>query len=165
MLMIQDPDGAVLLERRPTPGIWGGLWCFPQIDVDEDPIAAVAARLQLPAGEPEGSQEAWGAFTHQFTHFRLQVTPLRIRLQLRPDNVRDGGSDWFDPASAADVGLAAPVKRLLAVLATIDLARPTGDPVTTGSAPTRTTSRTPGPSTRSRRAPESTEAPTEEKSR
>ena len=22
--------GKVLLERRPSPGIWGGLWCFPE---------------------------------------------------------------------------------------------------------------------------------------
>src|SRR5258706_1339687 len=23
-------EGSVLLERRPSPGIWGGLWCFPE---------------------------------------------------------------------------------------------------------------------------------------
>jgi A/G-specific adenine glycosylase len=38
MLLIQDPDGAVLLERRPPQGIWGGLWCFPQQDLDADPV-------------------------------------------------------------------------------------------------------------------------------
>ena len=125
MLLIQDPDGAVLLERRPTPGIWGGLWCFPQIDLDADPLAAVTARLQLP-DDALGHQEAWGEFTHQFTHFRLRITPLRIALRLRPDNVRDAQSDWFDPASEPDVGLAAPVKRLLAVLSADDLASPVG---------------------------------------
>ena len=25
-------DGAVLLERRPDSGVWGGLWCFPEAD-------------------------------------------------------------------------------------------------------------------------------------
>src|SRR4051812_39484936 len=24
-------NGAVLVERRPSPGIWGGLWCFPEL--------------------------------------------------------------------------------------------------------------------------------------
>ena len=38
-----------------------------------------------------------------------------------PDNVREDGLGWFDPAAAADLGLAAPVKRLLGTLAGNDL--------------------------------------------
>jgi hypothetical protein len=49
------------------------------------------------------------------------VSPLRVRLAAAPDNVRDEGLDWFDPASEPTVGLAAPVKRLLGVLAADDL--------------------------------------------
>src|ERR1700682_5011018 len=25
-------EGGVLVERRPAPGIWGGLWCFPELE-------------------------------------------------------------------------------------------------------------------------------------
>ncbi|HSG89824.1 MAG TPA: A/G-specific adenine glycosylase [Pseudomonadales bacterium] len=123
MLMIQDPDGAVLLERRPATGLWGGLWCFPQQDLDDDPEAQVAEHLLLPA-DGISATEPWGEFVHVFTHFRLRVHPLRVHLALRPDNVRDGDLDWFDPASEPDVGLAAPVKRLLGLLAGGDLLSP-----------------------------------------
>src|SRR5690606_10013081 len=36
MLMLHHAR-RVLLEKRPAPGIWGGLWCFPEADLDEDP--------------------------------------------------------------------------------------------------------------------------------
>ena len=31
-LVLRDASGALLLERRPPSGIWGGLWCFPECD-------------------------------------------------------------------------------------------------------------------------------------
>src|SRR5687768_11234269 len=48
--------GRVMLERRPSPGIWGGLWCFPEKAVLK---AGTARRL-----EP---------IDHGFTHFRLRI--------------------------------------------------------------------------------------------
>ena len=38
MLLIENPQGEWLLQRRPAAGLWGGLWGFPEnnmIDVDE----------------------------------------------------------------------------------------------------------------------------------
>ena len=49
-------DDRVILEKRASPGIWGGLWCFPEV--------------QTP---PEGGQEL-GKFNHQFSHYRLEAT-------------------------------------------------------------------------------------------
>jgi len=48
--------GKVLLERRPSSGIWGGLWCFPERALAK---AATARRL-----EP---------IEHGFMHFRLRI--------------------------------------------------------------------------------------------
>lgn len=122
MLMIQDPDCRVLLERRPPQGIWGGLWCFPQIDDDTDLETGLRELLQLP-GDAEPAVAPWASFHHTFTHFRLHIRPVQVRLEHRAHNVRDDDRDWFDPSSAPDVGLAAPVKRLLGLLAD-DLAVP-----------------------------------------
>ena len=33
-LLILRRAGELLLEKRPAPGIWGGLWCFPEIDAE-----------------------------------------------------------------------------------------------------------------------------------
>ena len=29
-MLVLTRAGEVLLEKRPAPGIWGGLWCFPE---------------------------------------------------------------------------------------------------------------------------------------
>ena len=121
MLIVQAPDGRVLLERRPAPGIWGGLWCFPQLDAEEAPAEAHAAeRLALDESGVEHVEE-WAEFTHVFTHFALHIRPVRLRARVLPDNVREADLDWFDPADTAALGLAAPVKRLLGTLAGDDL--------------------------------------------
>lgn len=121
MLIVEAPDGRVLLERRPPSGIWGGLWCFPQLDeTDTGAESHAAERLAL---DPEGVEhvEDWAELTHVFTHFSLRIRPVRLRARVLPDNVRDADRDWFDPADTAALGLAAPVKRLLGVLAGDDL--------------------------------------------
>ena len=121
MVLLQDPIGRVLLSRRPAPGIWGGLWCFPELEVEADPVDAVSALLQLP-GDDVPKLTAWGTVRHTFTHYRLTITPLYGMLPRAADNVRDEGRDWFAPAETAHVGLAAPVKRLLEVLGADGLA-------------------------------------------
>src|SRR5690554_7293762 len=32
MLILEDNEGRILLERRPPSGIWGGLWSLPELD-------------------------------------------------------------------------------------------------------------------------------------
>ena len=49
----------VLLERRPSPGIWGGLWCFPERLKGCARAVASCAPIE-----------------HGFTHFRLRIQPL-----------------------------------------------------------------------------------------
>ncbi|RUO32956.1 A/G-specific adenine glycosylase [Aliidiomarina soli] len=55
--LINDTTSAteLMLEKRQSPGIWGGLWCIPQLT--EQPYSA---RLV-------------GEFTHEFSHYRLQA--------------------------------------------------------------------------------------------
>jgi A/G-specific adenine glycosylase len=86
-------DGAVLVERRPAPGIWGGLWCPPEL-VGTRPAAARA----LPPIE------------HGFTHFRLRIRPLLQDVKSR------GPGRWLSLDAAGAAALPAPVKSLLARL-------------------------------------------------
>lgn len=37
-ILVLNSTGAVLLERRPLTGIWGGLWTFPECPIDENPV-------------------------------------------------------------------------------------------------------------------------------
>lgn len=47
MLVLQH-QGAFLLQQRPEPGIWGGLWSLPEFDAAGDPLAASAPSAWTP---------------------------------------------------------------------------------------------------------------------
>ena len=87
--------GRVLLERRPSAGIWGGLWCFP----DRKVFKSTKARL-LPA------------FEHGFTHFRLRIQPRRIEGSFG----ESPGRLWIEPDDARRAAVPAPVRKLLEAL-------------------------------------------------
>lgn len=110
MLLLQDREGRVLLEQRPSSGLWGGLWSLPQFDDTE----ALIGWLDIHAPDAE-REPPWSAFTHVFSHFRLEITPQPVRVAAL-DSVGEA-LRWFDPSDPASIGLAAPVKRLLVSLA------------------------------------------------
>ncbi len=108
MLILQHPDGRVWLEPRPPSGIWGGLWCFPQLDPDDRQHTALAER-----GLDARDQEALTPFRPTFSHFHLDIEPLLIRVDTTGAGVQDAGGRWISPADPGELGLAAPVKKLL----------------------------------------------------
>jgi A/G-specific adenine glycosylase len=86
--------GKVLLERRPSSGIWGGLWCFP-----ERPLIKARTMRKL---EP---------IEHGFTHFRLRIQPLLCEMGTALD--AGAGSRWIDLHEATQAAIPTPVKKLL----------------------------------------------------
>ncbi len=103
MHILQDESGRVLLEKRPPTGVWGSLYSLPEA-LPEFCIA-IEAPGQLPL------------IRHSFTHFHLDISPLRYGVRSRHDAVAD--SDrwlWYSIADPAEVGLAAPARKLLASL-------------------------------------------------
>lgn len=70
----EDAELAVLLERRPASGIWGGLWSPPEFESAADALDWCRREL----GAPESS-EALAPIDHAFTHFDLRLNPLRVR--------------------------------------------------------------------------------------
>ncbi|TAN46511.1 MAG: A/G-specific adenine glycosylase [Methylococcaceae bacterium] len=91
-LLLRDPAGRVYLEQKPAPGLWGGLWCFPEFaDWDDLQLAAhrrrADSRLEpLPSGR------------HTFSHYHLHYTPVLASCSGVAEWVADGGhSRWADP--------------------------------------------------------------------
>ncbi|MGV8804037.1 MAG: A/G-specific adenine glycosylase [Polaromonas sp.] len=112
LLWAQKPDGSVWLEKRPSSGVWGGLYCLPVFDSDE------ALKAVLP-GSLDGRFEALPAFVHVLTHKDLHLSPWVAGFeadQPMPATVageaRPGG--WFGPAAWPALGLPAPIRKLLA---------------------------------------------------
>ncbi len=115
-LLLAEWDGevgrAILLERRPATGIWGGLWSPPQF---EDAGAALEwCRIQL--GEPMMAPESMQPIDHAFTHYDLRLHPLRVRCSARPGVREDDARLWYTLAAPQRVGLPKPIKTLLATL-------------------------------------------------
>ena len=112
--------GRVLLERRPAPGLWGGLWTFP-----ETAPRGLAAFCRRELGCDAPRARRLDVLEHQFTHFRLRATPFVIRLSKRPAAaVEAPGRLWLDLSDAAGAAVPAPVKALLLRLAAASAARP-----------------------------------------
>jgi A/G-specific adenine glycosylase len=119
-VMAEDPEGRWLLEQRPPSGLWGGLWCFPWLphDGDTDPLT-LARRWReespyLAAGSGAQAERELPAFRHTFSHYHLDITPVRLSSPPVGEAVMAGDRRlWYNPRTPARVGLAAPVQRLL----------------------------------------------------
>jgi A/G-specific adenine glycosylase len=105
-----DSDGsiAVLVERRPAVGLWGGLWSPPQF---ESEFAALDwCRREI--GEPEVESRVLAPIHHAFTHFDLRLNPLRVRCQPGA-GVHDGEDRlWYRLGDPPRVGLPQPIRAL-----------------------------------------------------
>lgn len=123
MLIVRNEAGDVLLEKRPDSGIWGGLYSLPEKAVDDtgaspEPgwVAYAESGLQL---NPL-TLEPLPTIRHSFTHYHLDITPLlssEWKLKTTETSVAD--SDrwlWYPLDHSVEVGLAAPVKKLLTLL-------------------------------------------------
>ncbi|HYL19470.1 MAG TPA: A/G-specific adenine glycosylase [Burkholderiales bacterium] len=108
-MLILMSHGEVLLEKRPAPGIWGGLWCFPEAATDN--VACVAGRL----GVELRSVTALAPVDHGFTHYKLRIHPM-LGEALRQPRAQEPGLLWLSLDDALGAALPAPVKRILTQL-------------------------------------------------
>ncbi len=78
--------GRVLLSQRPTDGLLGGMWEFPNARVEVDPakelvkVLNAAYRLKVQRGE------ALGVIQHAYTHFKVIVHVFRCEAISVPEN-------------------------------------------------------------------------------
>ncbi len=100
------PHGQTWLERRPSQGIWPGLWSLPQFD-DTEQATVFAAQFGRIV-----SQRELPTFRHVFTHFELTARPLLIDLHATQQAAEMSGQ-WLSLAQAEQLGLPAPVRGLL----------------------------------------------------
>jgi A/G-specific adenine glycosylase len=114
LIMARASNGDIWLERRPSPGIWGGLWSFPEIPAPEQAVNWCLDRWGL---EPATIQ-VWPEFRHTFSHYHLNIQPVEITLPACPAGIMEAADQlWYNRVQPPEVGLAAPVASLLAKLA------------------------------------------------
>jgi A/G-specific adenine glycosylase len=102
----------VLIYKRPPLGLWGGLWGFYEAE-NLDEVAEHAAKLCL----GEFRTQALTPFRHTFSHFHLDIQPVLVHVAQAPEfSVQETPQLWFDLKNPANVGLAAPTKKLFSTI-------------------------------------------------
>lgn len=109
MLILQQANPKeVLLYQRPPSGLWGGLWSFPQVADLRDTLNETGLALD------EASIQTLEPIRHTFSHFHLDITPVKAKVNTPTDCVMEGKPLlWYNIDQPENVGLAAPVKKLL----------------------------------------------------
>jgi len=109
--LVLQHRGSVLLERRPSPGIWGGLWVFP-----EGPSERLKSFCRRNFSVDISSAQKLPVIEHGFTHFRLDILPIRCSVRRKFPAKGDAGRLWLDVADARGAAVPAPMKALLSGL-------------------------------------------------
>ena len=107
LLLLNASD--ILLEKLPGSGIWGGLWCPPQFDGEQDVTAYCAQHF----GVDVAQSVAWPVFTHTFTHFKLHISPLVLQVAHKPGQTHESGRAWLNVDDALCAAIPTPVRKLL----------------------------------------------------
>jgi len=105
--MRKNGSTAVLVERRPSSGLWGGLWSPPQFESNGEALAWCRKEF----GDPAESQ-LLPAIDHAFTHFDLRLNPLQVRCETCM-SVREGDDRlWYQLEAPPRIGLPQPIRQL-----------------------------------------------------
>ena len=112
--ILQDQDRQLLLQKRPATGIWGGLWSL----LEFESLAQFEDWHQQQGFRVIDSQ-ILPPQRHSFSHYHLDYTPLLVGLENPKNNVMEADhSVWYKAADIKNLGLPAPIKRLLQQLHT-----------------------------------------------
>lgn len=105
MLIIKNKQDEILLLKRPSKGIWGGLWSFPE----ESGGRSRRKHLKL--------MNEFPTITHQFTHFTLNIAPILLSIDNHSLLKIDAKEFiWYKLNSPLPGGISTPVAKILKAL-------------------------------------------------
>ena len=103
-LIIQNAAGEILLEKRKSSGIWGGLWSFPECTCEKKCVCILPTKKLIDTLPP---------ITHQFTHFTLIISPVCFGVNKK---TAIKNYVWYARNTQLPGGVAAPVGRILGMM-------------------------------------------------
>ncbi len=123
MLLILSQD-EILLEKRPSSGIWGGLWTLPEtpwVEVKSENEVSNTS-FQLEQFQPVvtftnqsiyDEAKILAPLKHVFTHRTLYFSTKVVRVQKNMVKCNQS-CDWVKKSDLGQLGLPTPIKKLLA---------------------------------------------------
>jgi A/G-specific adenine glycosylase len=110
-LLIENQQQQLLWLKRPPTGIWGGLWCLPQVDVEQ--LAELQTILEQQWHIKRLQLQPLAEFRHTFSHYHLMIKPVRVYGEFT--QALEQMSVWQQPKQAiAELGLPMPMQKILA---------------------------------------------------
>jgi A/G-specific adenine glycosylase len=94
--LVHKNGNDILLEKRASTGIWGGLWSFPETETTPN--------------NSEGNLQVLPKFTHTFTHFKLHIQPVLIQSaeqKIIPNSL------WIGIDEATEAAIPTPIRKIL----------------------------------------------------
>ena len=109
MLILRRGD-EVMLVKRPSTGIWGGLWSLPEVSDDED-FAQVCQRR---FGTETSQAKRLKTLSHAFTHFKLHINPQPMHVLSTNNQVSEpSGTIWLAIDDAVGAAIPTPIRKIL----------------------------------------------------
>ncbi|MGA2489273.1 MAG: A/G-specific adenine glycosylase [Anaerolineales bacterium] len=97
-------NGKVLLAKRPSKGLLGGMWEFPggKMEKDESFEACLRREIQEELGVGIGVGESFGVYQHAYTHFRITLHAFLCQLtDGEPKPIEAAELAWIRPDDLA----------------------------------------------------------------
>lgn len=105
VLVIHKEDRSIYLEKRPSNGIWGGLWCLPCIDKIE---------LTQPGDLPQPFMTLAHTLTHMRLNMRIMVlTVLEAKTLFHLNFFNETDANWVKENHMTRIGLPKPIKHII----------------------------------------------------
>ncbi|WP_422380642.1 A/G-specific adenine glycosylase [Marinicellulosiphila megalodicopiae] len=101
MLIQLDKLGRIRLIKRPSKGIWAGLYSFPEYEKIDD--------IEKLMGS---DNHKLGSFKHTFSHYHLQVHPVVVKGCDSNEVRSDDNEIWYHPEVTEEIGLNAVVLKV-----------------------------------------------------
>ncbi len=109
-VVAQSANGEILLEKRNSQGIWGGLWSFPETKTADETNDYCRRNINFSMN----TTQSLASIKHIFSHFKLNIHPHLIDCTPNLDHIADNSNlKWYKIDEALQLGLPAPVKLLI----------------------------------------------------
>ena len=114
--MLVNQREEILLEKRPSTGIWGSLWAFPELE-ETQTISTYCKTHEI----TRVSEKALPELSHAFTHFQLTITPILVKVNSDKTPTLDSAPRiWYKLDAQLPGGIPTPVATLLKRLHTLE---------------------------------------------
>ena len=108
VMLVAESNNELLLKKRPSNGIWGGLWTFPECQSIDD-LGLLIESLNLEVNE----QTPLNKFRHTFSHYHLDIIPVKVIVTHIKNIPNTSSYIWFNVDSPQIIGIAKPVLKIL----------------------------------------------------